>query len=49
MRESGAIEQDADLVMFIHRADAYKRGDEERDGLAELIIAKQRNGTRGDG
>ncbi len=47
LRESGAIEQDADLVMFIHRADAYKRGDEERDGLAELIIAKQRNGPVG--
>ncbi len=47
LRESGAIEQDADLVLFIHRADAYKRNSEEKDGIAELIVGKQRNGPTG--
>lgn len=46
IRESGAIEQDADVVMFIHREDYYNPDTEEKN-VAELIIAKQRNGSLG--
>ncbi len=47
LRESGAIEQDADVIMLLHREDYFKRT-EENAGLAQLIIAKQRNGPTGD-
>ncbi len=47
LRESGAIEQDADLVIFIHRPEYYHLGGEEKRGLAEIIIAKHRNGATG--
>lgn len=51
LRESGAIEQDADVVMFVHREEYYQTSEEERArcaGQADLIVAKQRNGPIGD-
>lgn len=49
LRESGSIEQDADVVMLLHREDYYNRGKENyiENNKAELIIAKQRNGPTG--
>ena len=49
LRDSGSIEQDADVVMFLHREAYYKRNDPDAqpDNIAEVIIAKQRNGPLG--
>jgi replicative DNA helicase len=47
LRESGSIEQDADLVMFIYRDEYYDR-ESEREGIADVIISKHRNGGLGD-
>jgi replicative DNA helicase len=46
LKESGAIEQDADVIMFLHREEQIDR-DTERKGEADLILAKQRNGPTG--
>jgi replicative DNA helicase len=48
LRESGQIEQDADLVMFIYRDEYYEKEESEAQGLADILIAKHRNGGLGD-
>ena len=51
LRESGSIEQDADIVAFLYRDDYYERGGEEEEGMpnnkVEVIIEKNRSGARG--
>jgi replicative DNA helicase len=50
LRESGAIEQDADVVLFVHSEEYYHRGDDQKQytGQAQIIVAKQRNGPVGE-
>jgi replicative DNA helicase len=47
LKETGSLEEDADVVLFIHRPEQYNRQDESLRGLAEFIIGKQRNGPTG--
>ncbi len=47
LRDSGSIEQDADVVMFIYRDDYYNPDNSERPNIAEVIVAKHRNGPTG--
>ncbi len=48
LRESGSIEQDADVVMFLYRDDYYNKNKEEHDHTVEIIVSKHRNGPTGD-
>ena len=47
LKETGSLEEDADVVLFVHRPEQYNRQDESLRGVAEFIIGKQRNGPTG--
>jgi replicative DNA helicase len=47
LKESGSIEQDADMVLLLYREEYYKKTD-ENEGIVDVIVAKQRNGPTGD-
>lgn len=47
LKESGSLEEDADVVLFVHRPEYYDRNDPALAGKGEIIIAKQRNGPVG--
>ena len=47
LKDSGSIEQDADMVMFIHREDVYKKNEEEKNNEAEIFVQKNRHGPTG--
>jgi replicative DNA helicase len=47
LKETGSLEEDADVVLFVHRPEQYKRNDPSLKGKAEFIIGKQRNGPTG--
>ena len=49
LRDSGSIEQDADIVMFLYREDYYLKSNSTRQGEADLIIAKNRSGSTNEG
>jgi replicative DNA helicase len=48
LRDSGNIEQDSDLVVFIYRDEYYTKEESEEQGMAQLLISKHRNGALGD-
>ena len=48
LRESGSLEQDADVVMFIYREDYYRGAESRKPNIAQILIKKHRNGPTGD-